>query len=77
MGTNTGTWSAVDVVPLSASATPFPVTRGLLVGTAGTATVTTARGASRANVPLQLGWNPIQITALTALGTASDVWACY
>lgn len=76
-GKSTGTWSASKIVSLSASASVIPTTRGLLVGTAGTATVTDADGNSVANIPLQAGYNPLQIQKLTALGTASDVWALY
>jgi hypothetical protein len=77
MGYSTGTWAAKKIVALSASADEFPVCRGLLVGTAGTATVTDAEGNSISNIPLQAGYNPIQIKKLTALGTASGVYALY
>lgn len=76
-GRSTDVSAAFDMVLLSASATAFPPCRGLLVGTAGTATVRTARGSTCADIPLQAGYNPLQIDKLTALGTAANVWALY
>lgn len=69
--------SAYDAVALSASASVIPTTRGLLVGTAGTATLRMAAGSTCTDIPLQVGYNPLQIDKLTALGTASNVWALY
>jgi len=77
MGYSTGTWSAKKIVALSAGATTIPVTRALLVGTAGTATVVDADGNTATDIPLQAGYNPLQIQKLTALGTAANVWALY
>lgn len=74
-GHSTGAWSASKLVLLSASATLIPTTRGLLVGTGGTATIIDADGNTCVDVPLQTGWNPVQIQALTALGTAANIWA--
>lgn len=74
---NQGTWSASAMILLSASATAITVTRGLLVGAGGTATVVDADGNTCTNIPLQTGYNPLQIQKLTALGTATDVWALY
>lgn len=77
MGKHTGTWSASKAVALSAGATTIPTTRGLLVGTGGTATVMDAEGNTCTDIPLQTGYNPLQIQKLTALGTAANVWALY
>lgn len=49
--------------------------RGLLVGTAGTATVITAAGNTRTSIPLQAGYNPIRVTQIKNTGGASDIWA--
>ena len=51
-------------------------TRALLCGTAGTFTGVDASGATLTNLPLQQGYNPIQVTVWSA-GTADDVWALY
>lgn len=71
------TFAGTDLVPLTASATPFRACRGLLVGTGGTADIIMRDGRVCEDVPLQAGYNPLQIKALTALGTAADVWAIY
>lgn len=49
--------------------------RGLLVGTAGTANIVTAKGNLRSSVPLQVGWNPLRCIQIKTGGTASDIWA--
>jgi hypothetical protein len=49
--------------------------RGLLVGTAGTATLVMSTGATRTTVPLQVGFNPLQVIQVKNAGTASDIWA--
>lgn len=64
--------SAVAVV----SGQSFAVCRALHVGTAGTATLICASGATATNFPLKEGVNPIRCTRVT-FGTASDVWALY
>lgn len=74
---STSTAPAQSIVALSASATAFPVCRGLLVGTGGTADITDAKGNNVDGVPLQAGYNPLAITKLRALGTAADVFALY
>jgi hypothetical protein len=53
------------------------VTKGLLVGTAGTANLMQFDGTIRANVPLQIGYNPIQARQVRTGGTADDIWALY
>lgn len=56
---------------------PGSITRGLLVGTAGTANLMQPDGTVRANVPLQAGYNPLQVKQVRTGGTASDIWALY
>jgi len=51
--------------------------RALLVGTAGTANLMDASGEVLANVPLQVGYNPIQVLQVRTSGTADDIWALY
>lgn len=51
--------------------------RGLLVGTAGTANLTTVGGENRDNVPLQAGYNPMVVSAVRSGGTADGIWALY
>lgn len=68
---------AGKIVALSASATAFSRTFGLLVGTAGTANITDSDGNDVDNVPLQAGYNPLSITKLRVLGTADQVFALY
>lgn len=51
------------------------LTRGLLVGTAGTANLMQLDGTVRANVPLQQGYNPLAVKQVRTGGTASDIWA--
>ena len=51
--------------------------RCLLVGTAGTANIVDATGATRTNVPLQQGYNPIVCQQVRTGGTASNIWAIY
>lgn len=72
---------ADDVVAVSASDTvdiftDGRVCRGLLVGTAGAATVITAAGNVALLIPLQQGYNPIRVSRVKATGlTASNIWA--
>jgi hypothetical protein len=56
---------------------PGGVTRGLLVGTAGTANLMQPNGTVRANVPLQPGFNPLQCLQVRTGGTADNIWALY
>ena len=55
--------------------------RGLLVGTAGNARIIDASGfdVTASNlVPLQAGYNPIQVLRIYSTGlTASNIWALY
>ena len=52
--------------------------RGLLVGTAGTANLLFGSDdGNLANVPLQVGYNPIAVLQVRTGGTATDIWAIY
>lgn len=52
--------------------------RGLLVGTAGSADLIDASGVHRNGVPLQAGYNPIQVRRVKFSNlTASNIWALY
>ena len=53
------------------------LTRGLLVGIAGTANLVDGSGAIRTNVPLQVGYNPVRVSRVRLGGTADDIWALY
>jgi hypothetical protein len=72
---------AYKLVEVTASDTvdlPGGVARGLLVGSAGAATIIDASGATCTLIPLQVGYNPIGCTRVKAAGlTASDIWAIY
>ena len=68
---------ATLVVAVVAGAS-FTACRALLVGTAGSATVTCSDGATATLIPLQAGYNPISITNVSATGlTAANIWALY
>lgn len=68
-----------NYVPVTKANADLPdgTCRGLLVGTAGTANLTTPAGVERANVPLQQGYNPLVCKQVRTGGTASDIWALY
>lgn len=51
--------------------------RGLLVGTAGTANLGDADGTTTTDVPLQAGYNPLQVKQVRTGGTADNIWALY
>lgn len=51
--------------------------RGLLVGTAGTANLTTLEGDDRDAVPLVKGYNMLACSKVRPGGTADDIWALY
>lgn len=53
------------------------ICRALLVGTAGTANLMDADGNTRANVPLQAGYNALSCKQVRTGGLASDIWALY
>lgn len=56
---------------------PGGICRALLVGTAGTANLQDIHGNTRANVPLQQGYNPLVCKQVRTGGTATDIWALY
>lgn len=68
--------SIVPVVKADADLPDGPC-RCLLVGTPGTANIVDGSGVSRANVPLQQGYNPIICQQVKVGGTALDIWAIY
>lgn len=70
---------AEDFVPVVKADADLPdgVCRGLLVGTAGTANLQGIDGVTRANVPLQQGYNPLVVKQVRTGGTANDIWALY
>jgi hypothetical protein len=69
---------AKGVVALTKNDTnTFAATEGLLVGTAGTANITTPKDGNVNDVPLQAGYNPISITKLRLGGSVADVFALY
>ena len=56
---------------------PRGVCRGLLVGTAGTANLMDGDGNIQTDVPLQAGYNPLQVRQVRTGGTADNIWALY
>lgn len=62
--------------PIAGDLTDGPC-RGLLVGTAGTATFRDGTRTTCTDVPLQQGYNPISVSGDVTLGTAADVWMLY
>lgn len=70
---------AAACIPVTKANTALPdgPCRALLVGTAGTANIKDGKGAARANVPLQQGYNPIQCMQVSTGGTADNIWALY
>ncbi len=69
--------SATRIVAIVAG-TAFKTCRGVLVGTAGAATVTDAGGVVATLIPLQQGYNPISIQLVSATGlVAANMWALY
>ena len=65
------------VLLTKASPLPLGPCRALLVGTPGTANLTQPNGTTRDDVPLQAGYNPLEISALRAGGTADNIWGIY
>ncbi len=66
-----------DVISVTPGATEFDVTRGFVMGTAGTVSITTAAGNDRDDFPAVAGYNPVAIKKFRALGTATDPWLAY
>jgi hypothetical protein len=56
---------------------PDGLCRALLVGTPGTANLTDKFGTATTNVPLQQGYNPLNVLQVNTGGTADDIWAVY
>jgi len=56
---------------------PSGTCRCLLVGTAGTAKLMQPNGTIRDDVPLQAGYNPLEVKQVMLGGTASNIWALY
>ena len=66
------------VTPSNTTDLPGGFCHGLLVGTAGVATLTEPDGTVRTGVPLQAGFNPIQARRVRATGTAAaNIFALY
>lgn len=68
--------AAANSIVAIISGNTIAATRGVLVGAAGTADITTAAGELLPAFPLQQGYNPISVTKIT-LGTATGVYALY
>lgn len=68
-----------EMIKITASdSTVFATCRGLLVGTAGAATVRNAAGRVCEAYPLQQGYNPGYFDMVYSTGlTASNIWALY
>ncbi len=77
--TDTPNSSAKAIVPVTPANANLPggICRGLLVGTAGTANLVDGSGNTVTGVPLQQGYNPIQVLQVQTGGTASNIWALY
>lgn len=70
--------SIVAVTPADGSDLPQGICRGLLVGTAGAAKLTDASGNVVTGVPLQAGYNPLQVARVWSTGTAAAaIYALY
>lgn len=74
---STASAQLIVAVTKADSALADGVTRGLLVGTAGTANLMDAMGNTVANVPLQAGYNPLAVQQVRTGGTASAIFALY
>ena len=71
---------AGTIVELSASASDiarYSKMKGLWVGTGGTVTIVDYNGSTLTDFPVLAGVNPIRIKRLTAIGTASDIYALF
>jgi hypothetical protein len=53
------------------------VCRALLCGTPGTVNLTDQFGTATTDVPLQQGYNPLEVIQVNTGGTADDIWALY
>lgn len=79
MSASNNTAPAKSFVPVTKTDGPMPggQCRALLVGTAGTANLMDVTGEIRTNVPLQAGYNPLQVQQVRTGGTADDIWALF
>jgi hypothetical protein len=69
---------AIAYAPVTKADSDLPdLTRALLVGSPGTANLMQADGTIRTDVPLQQGYNPLQVRQVRTGGTATDIWALY
>ncbi len=65
----------VEIVPPEGYSLPC---KGLLVGTAGAATIVDGVNGLRASVPLQVGYNRIQVRRVNSTSlTAANIWALF
>lgn len=65
----------VEIVPPAGYSLPC---KGLLVGTAGAATIVDGVNATRTLIPLQAGYNRIQVRRVNSTGlTAANIWALF
>jgi hypothetical protein len=69
--------SRIALVTKANSDLPNGICRALLVGTPGTCNLMDAEGNTHADVPLQLGYNPISVKQIRTGGLASNIWALY
>lgn len=74
-----GPWTKIVAANASDSADlTHGVCTGLLVGTAGAASVVDACGNAAALIPLQVGYNHIAVKRILATGlTAANIWVLY
>jgi hypothetical protein len=56
---------------------PDGLCRALLVGTPGTANLKDQFGTATTDVPLQQGYNPLNVLQVNTGGDADDIWAIY
>lgn len=79
MGTSTDAASARRAILVTKANADLPggACRALLVGTAGTATIVDSSGSTCTDIPLQVGYNPIQTLQVRTGGTADNIWALY
>lgn len=70
--------AVIPVTPSDSAMLPDGPCRALLVGAEGAATIIDLSGQTRADVPLQQGYNPIGAMKVFASGLGADnIWALY
>lgn len=77
MGTHSSTASYSKMVAHSPSGTAFPTCRGVIATTAGTITGTDANGNTVTDLPVVVGSNPYQMTAITAASASLGLFLGY